>query len=194
MGYFTHSMGSWVWSPQARRSMFMTIPEKYKLWSVVLWSKNFEKLVRFFFEKIFSSKNFHWISEQKYFFDPHFREKKSRKYQHFAIFSLSKMLVEKLFCSEIQWKIFEENIFSKKKPDQLFEIFGTDHQALKLIFFGDGHEHQPASLWGPNSTSHAVREISHILLNNNTVAQNPTRLPTNYLSQFRLAGEDHSEH
>ena len=79
----------------------------------------------FFFEKIFSSKIFHWISEQKYFFDPHFREKKSRKYQHFAIFSLSKMLVEKLFCSEIQRNFFEENIFSKTNSDQLFEIFGS---------------------------------------------------------------------
>ena len=70
-------------------------------------------------------------------------------------------------------KNFRRKYFFEKISDQLFEIFGTDHQALKLIFFGDGHEHQPASLWGPNSTSHAVREISHILLNNNTVARVP---------------------
>ena len=115
MGYFTHSMGSWVWSPQARRSMFMTIPEKYKLWSVVLWSKNFEKLVRFFFEKIFSSKNFHWISEQKYFSTNIFEREKIAKCWYFRDFFSRKCGSKKYFCSEIQWKIFEENMF--------FEIF-----------------------------------------------------------------------
>ena len=100
-------MGSWVWSPQARRSMFMTIPEKYKLWSVVLWSKNFEKLVRFFFEKIFSSKIFHWISEQNNFSTNIFEREKIAKCWYFRDFFSRKCGSKKYFCSEIQWNIFE---------------------------------------------------------------------------------------
>ena len=97
MRYFTHSMGSWVWSPQARRSMFMTIPEKYKLWSVVLWSKKFEKLVRIFFRKNIFFENFSLNFRTKIFFDQHFRERKNREMLIFSRFFLSKMWVEKIF-------------------------------------------------------------------------------------------------
>ena len=97
-----------------------------------------------------------------------FEREKIAKCWYFRDFFSRKCGSKKYFCSEIQWKFFEENIFSKFFSDQLFEIFGTDHQALKFILFGDSHEHQPASSWGPNSTSHAVRWF---LLNNNTVAR-----------------------
>ena len=137
MGYFTHSMGSWVWSPQARRSMFMTIPEKYKLWSVVLWSKHFEKLVRFFFlEKIFSSEIFYWISEQTNFSTNIFEREKIAKCWYFRDFFSRKCGSKKYFCSEIQWKIFEENIFSKKIRTNFSNILEHSTKLQSLYFSG----------------------------------------------------------
>ena len=128
-------MGSWVWSPQARRLMFMTIPEKYKLCSLVLCSKIFEKLIRKKFRKTIFFEKFSLDFRTNFFFDPHFREKKSRKYQHFAIFSLSKMVVEKSFCSEIQWKFFEENIFSIFFLGPTFRNFWNRSPSSKVDIF-----------------------------------------------------------
>ena len=79
----------------------------------------------FFFEKIFSSKIFHWISEQNIFSTNIFEREKIAKCWYFHDFFSRKCGSKKYFCSEIQWKIFEENIFSKTNSDQLFEIFGT---------------------------------------------------------------------
>ena len=108
----------------------------------------------------------------KNIFQPTFsREKKSRNVDILAIFSLENVGRKNIFVRKFNENFSKKIFFSKKFSDQLFEIFETYHQAPKLIFFGDSHEHQPASLRGPNSTSHAVREISHILLNNNTVDQ-----------------------
>ena len=79
----------------------------------------------FFFEKIFSSKIFHWISEQKYFSTNIFEREKIAKCWYFRDFLSRKCGSKKYFCSEIQWKNFEENIFSIFFSDQLFENFGT---------------------------------------------------------------------
>jgi len=136
MGHSTHSMGSWVGPPQARRLMFMTIPEKYKLWNLGLCSKNFEKLVRFFFEKIFSSKIFHWISEQKYFSTNIFEREKIAKCWYFRDFFSRKCGSKKYFSSEIQWKNFEENMFSKKNRTNFSKFLEHSTKLQSLYFSG----------------------------------------------------------
>ena len=103
----------------------------------------------------------------KNIFSTHIFERKIAKISTFRDFFSLENVGWKIFLFGNSMKNFRRKYFSKKISDQLFEIFGTDHQALKFIFFGDSHEHQPASSWGPNSTSHAVRWF---LLNNNTVA------------------------
>ena len=138
--------------------------------------KKFSK--KYFLRKIFIE------FPNKNIFRPTFSREKNREMLIFSRFFLSKMWVEKIFLFGNSMKNFRRKYFSIFFSDQLFEIFGTDHQALKLIFFGDGHEHQPASLWGPNSSSHAVREISHILLNNNTVAVDGVGVSQCFLMNF----------
>ena len=124
-------MGNWVWSPQARsrRSMFMTIPEKYKLWSVVLWSKNFEKLVRFFSEKC--SLNF----RTKYFFNQHFRERKNREMLIFSRFFLSKMWVEKIFLFGNSMKNFRRKYFFENFFGPTFRNFWNIAPSSKVYIF-----------------------------------------------------------
>ena len=135
MGYSTHSMGSWVGSPQARRLMFMTIPEKYKLWSLGLCSKNFEKLVRKKFRKNIFFENFSLNFRTKIFFNQHFRERKNREMLIFSRFFLSKMWVEKIFLFGNSMKNFRRKYFFEKKIGPTFRNFWIIAPHSKVYIF-----------------------------------------------------------
>ena len=106
----------------SRRLMFMTIPEKYKLWSLVLCSKNFEKLVRkkfrknIFFENV--SLNFRTL-----FFSTHIFERKNRENINISRFFLSrKCWLKNIFVRKFNEK-FSKKIFFRKKNRTNFSKF-----------------------------------------------------------------------
>ena len=128
-------MGSWVGPPQARRLMFMTIPEKYKLWSLGLCSKNFEKLVRKKFRKNIFFENFSLDFRTKIFFRPTFsREKKSRNVDIFAIFSLENVGRKNIFVRKFNEK-FSKKIFFRKKIGPTFRNFWIIGPHSKVYIF-----------------------------------------------------------
>ena len=135
MGYSTHSMGSWVGSPQARRLMFMTIPEKYKLWSLVLCSKNFEKLVRIFFSKKYFLRKFFIEFPNKNIFSTHIFERKNRENINISRFFLSrKCWLKNYFVRKFNEK-FSKKMFFRKKIGPTFRNFWIIGPHSKVYIF-----------------------------------------------------------
>ena len=127
-------MGSWVGPPQARRLMFMTIPEKYKLWSLGLCSKNFEKLVRKKIETFFLRKFFIEFPNKNIFQPTFSREKKSRNVDIFAIFSLENVGRKNIFVRKSNEK-FSKTIFFRKKNRTNFSKFLDHRTTLQSLYF-----------------------------------------------------------
>ena len=125
-------MGSWVWSPQARRSMFMTIPEKYKLWSVVLWSKNFEKLVRKKFRKNIFFEKFSLNFRTKIFFRPTFSREKIAKISTFRDFFSLENVGWKIILFGNSMKNFRRKYFFEKKIGPTFRNFWNRSPSSKV--------------------------------------------------------------
>ena len=128
-------MGSWVGPPQARRLMFMTIPEKYKLWSLGLCSKNFEKLVRFFFSKKYFLRKCFIEFPNKNIFSTHIFERKNRENINISRFFLSrKCWLKKYFVRKFN-ENFSKKIFFRKKNRINFSKFLDHSTTLQSLYF-----------------------------------------------------------
>ena len=135
MGYSTHSMGSWVGSPQARRLMFMTIPEKYKLWSLGLCSKIFEKLIRKKIRKNIFFENFSLNFRTKIFFRPTFSREKIAKISTFRDFFSLENVGWKIILFGNSMKNFRRKYFFEKFFGPTFRNFWNRSPSSKVDIF-----------------------------------------------------------